>query len=293
MSKRHLSSAAVALSFFLSQQATADDNAPARSAAYIGIGGGYGLVNLNQSIYAKGISNIYDAGTSTLTNTGAADGSTGNWSNSQSTFAPIGQIGYFAHFDDESDWLWGAKFLYRYYGTTSSQYNVSVPQAGSFKSTSTGQVTPFTGFETINPAQTSVNSQLGLLAYIGKSFGNSRVYFGAGPAAFQIQSNLIGNVGYAYLPYPTVSSVTGGPVNLSTNQWLVGGAFELGGSYYLDNSWFVDANYSFGVTATQSVNYSTAFTNTTLGSTSVGTNYVQPSQYITTHSFTISINKAF
>mgnify|MGYP006275051195 CR=1 FL=1 len=271
----------------------ADGSAPARSGMYVGIGGGYGLVNVSQSIYAKGVSNVYDEGTTTLSNIGTADGSTNNWDNSQSTFAPLGQIGYFAHFDDDTDWLWGAKFLYRYYGTTSSQYNVSVPQAGTFTSATTGAVTPFTGYEVINPAQTSVNSQLGLLAYIGKSFGNSRVYFGAGPAAFQIQSNMIGNIGYAYIPYPTLNSITGNPVNLSTNTWLVGGAFEVGGSYYLDQSWFIDANYSFGITATQSVSYSTQFTNTASGQTTVGTNLVQPSQSITTQSLSVSINRAF
>ena len=277
----------------------AEEGAPARSAMYVGIGGGYGLVNMSQSIYAKGVSDAYQSGTNTLNYTGTASGSTGTWDNSQSTFAPLGQIGYFAHFDDDTDWLWGAKFLYRYYGTTSSQYNVSVPQAGAYTSTANqppaGTVTPFTGFEVINPAQTSVNSQISLLGYIGKSFGNSRIYFGAGPAAFQIQSNMIGNDGYAYVPPPTVTSITGMPVNLSTNTWLVGGAFEVGGSYYLDQSWFIDANYSFGITATKSVNYSTPFTNTgaTSGQTTVGTNYVQPSQSITTQSLSVSINRAF
>ena len=152
-------------------------NIPAKAAFFVGIGGVYGNASVTQSTYARGVSQVYAAGTNELVSNGTADGSTGNWSNNQSTFAPIGQAGYFQHFGD-SGWLWDSKFLYRYFGTTSNQKNVKVPQVGDHISTAS-VVTPFAGFESINPLQTSVNSQLGLLAFFGKSFGNSRVYVGA------------------------------------------------------------------------------------------------------------------
>ena len=265
-------------------------NIPAKVAFFVGIGGGYGNASVTQSTYARGVSQVYAAGTNELVSNGTADGSTGNWSNNQSTFAPIGQAGYFQHFGD-SDWLWGSKFLYRYFGTTSNQKNVEVPQVGDHISTA-GVVTPFAGFESINPLQTSVNSQLGLLAFFGKSFGNSRVYVGAGPAAYQIQTNINNNVGYAFLD-KTLQSITGTPANYSSTEWVMGGAFELGGSYYINKSWFIDANYSLGVTANKTTNYSSPFTNTADGYTTVGTNYLQTRQSFITNEFTISINKAF
>ena len=271
---------------------TDDTKTPARAAFFVGIGGGYGNASVTQSTYARGVSQVYTAGTTDLISNGPADESTGNWSNNQSTFAPIGQAGYFQHFGD-SDWLWGSKFLYRYYGTTSNQKNVVVPQAGYHVAVPSGSVTPFTGFETIDSLQTSVNSQLGLLAFFGKSFGKSRVYIGAGPAAYQIQTNINNNVGYAYIPPPTINSITGAPVSYSSTEWVMGGAFELGGSYYIDRSWFIDANYSLGVTANKTTNYSGAFTNTADGDTTVGTNYLQTRQSFITNEFTVSINKAF
>ncbi len=272
---------------------TDDKNTPARAAFFVGIGGGYGNASVTQSTYARGVSSQYDASSGVLLSNGTADGSTGNWSNNQSTFAPIGQVGYFQHAGD-SDWLWGSKFLYRYFGTTSNQKNVQVPQAGEHTSTA-GVVTPFTGFESINPLQTSVNSQLGLLAFFGKSFGNSRVYVGAGPAAYQIQTKINNNVGYAYTTRPEYISITGTPANYSSTEWVMGGAFELGGSYYVDKSWFIDANYSLGVTANKTTNYSSNFTNTnsTYNQTAVGTNYLQTRQSFITNEFTVSINRAF
>ncbi|UOA08851.1 hypothetical protein [Methylobacter sp. S3L5C] len=293
MNNIHLSAlVAFSLSTLTTPLMADDENAPAKSAFFVGIGGGYGNADLTQSTWAKGDSNVYDATTGSLVSIGTAQDGTGNWSNNQSTFAPIGQVGYFQHFGD-SDWLWGSKFLYRYFGTTSNQKNVVVPQVGYHVAVPDGAVTPFTGFETIDSLKTSVNSQLGLLAFFGKSFGNSRIYFGAGPAAYQIQTNINGNVGYAYIPPPTIISITGTPANYSSTEWVMGGAFELGGSYYINKSWFVDVNYSLGVTAQKTTNYSGAFTNTVSGETSVGTNYLQTKQSFITNEVTVSINKAF
>lgn len=111
---------------------------------------------------------------------GIAQGPANPFHDTQSTFAPEAQLGYFNHFG-ASSWLWGVKFKYEYVGHTSTERGIIVPQSGSF--TPSGLVpfaggTSLSGNVVIQSIQTRVDHELALLAFLGHSFGNSNVYLG-------------------------------------------------------------------------------------------------------------------
>lgn len=258
---------------------------------FLGLGGSYNSIKLNQNLYASGISNVYADGS--LTSAGQAGGPANPYANTQSTFAPLAQLGYFRNFGN-SDWLWGAKFSYQYLGTTDTDSNVIVPQAGTFTNVSSSNT--FTGHVTIGSSQTSVNNELNFIPFIGHSFANSFVYLGVGPTVFGTQSKINSATGYADIN-GVHYDITGTSSNYSSSKWVWGGAAQVGMDYYFQPTWSIDVNYTFAVTPYYKTNYSGPFSTSYVSGgttyTDTGTLYTNTSQRILEQAVAISINKTF
>lgn len=290
--------APVSLFFFLAillpaiaQTASDNSNVP-NGTFYAGFGASYNAINFGtQNIYAVGTSNNYENGS--LVSSGLAAGPGTVSMPFQSTGTPSVQLGYFRHFTD-SDWVWGAKLSYSDLRASSTTDDVSVPQAGAFTYTASRKVVPFTGDAVINSYQSSINSRLSLIPFIGRSFGRGFVYVGAGATLSETETRLNGLVGYAVINGVN-TNVSGTPQNFSSSGWVLGGAAVVGGTYFLSSSWFLDLDYVFSKTAAQIGNYSSTFVNSTStpGVTTVGTLVGDSSENIVTQSVTITINKAF
>ncbi len=258
-----------------------------RTAFFLGLGGSYNSVNFgNQNVYAQGVSNIYLNGA--LVAVGSAGGPADPYINTQSTFAPGVQAGYFRHFTD-SNWLWGAKFSYSYLRATSINQNVVIPQVGSFTSANSDT---FTGNVVVRSYQTSINQQMTFTPLIGHSFEKSFVYFGVGPSLSQTQSSLNGVIGFADINGGH-TNITGTPSSFSSSSWVYGGAAVVGATYFLDQSWFLDLSYTYVRTKVKTNNFSAPFASSTDGYDDTGTLSGYYSGKVITQALTVSINKAF
>jgi hypothetical protein len=239
---------------------------------FVGVGGSFNSIRVDQQFNGTGDSSIYnDDGD--LVATGTATGPAPPFHDTKTTFAPMAQVGYFRNFDD-SDWLWGAKFSYKYLGTTLYNQNFDAPQAGSFTMFDPPSTTDFTGNAFTLSAQTAVNQELLLLPFIGRTFKNGRFYAGGGPVIFDTQSRLYGLYSYADIN-GVRTNIGGPPLNLASDNWIWGGAGQVGLSYYLRPNWFVDISYSFMVTGTDTTKIPV-----TTKSTSGGNTYVTQIEYI-------------
>lgn len=258
------------------------------SSMFIGIGGSYNSVKVDQDLSGYGISNVYNS-SGTLVAYGDAGGPASAYKDTESTFAPALQIGYFKHFDN-SDHLWGTKLSYVYADHTSNNQKVDVPQYGSFTKVSGSET--FTGNALVGSAQTTLKHQINLIPFIGKSFENSYVYFGAGPALFNIQSKVNNLYCFANID-GTPTDIAGDPINFSKSKWVWGGVAQLGASYYIDSTWAVDFNYNYAVSQRYSNNFSAAFSNPSGSNTTSGTAYASTSQKVAIQGIMISLNSHF
>ena len=261
-------------------------------AFFAGLGASYNAANFGtQNIYAIGTSNNYENGS--LVSSGSAAGPGTVSMPSQSTGSASVQLGYFQHFAG-SQWLWGAKFSYSDLRASATAEDVNVPQAGAFTYTASHEVVPFTGNAVINSYQTSVNSRLSLMPFIGRSFGRGFVYAGAGATLSETDTRLNGLVGYTVINGVN-TNVSGAPQNFSSSGWVLGGAAMVGATYFLGSSWFLDLDYSFSKTAAQMGNYASSFVNptSTPGVTTIGTLVGNSSENVATQSVTLTINRAF
>jgi hypothetical protein len=268
---------------------SAPSSSPAvpNSAFFMGLGGSYNSVNFaSQNIYAQGVSVVTLGGT--VVAFGQAGGPADPYSSTQSTFAPVGQVGYLQHFAG-SKWLWGAKFSYSLLDATSTNQSVIIPQVGSFVSSTPDT---FTGNVVVRSYQTSINQQMTLTPFIGRSFDKSLVYLGIGPSLSQTHSNLNGVIGFADIN-GVHTNITGTASNFSSSPWVYGAVAVIGATYFLDQSWFLDFGYAYGMTKVQTNDFAGPFSSTTSGYVDSGILSGNYSGRVITQSATISINKAF
>ena len=228
---------------------------------FMGLGGNYNSINITQNSWGKGISNIQ---TNTGGNTnGIAEGTGAPFHNTNNTFAPEVQAGYFKHFEDTEN-LYGLKFSYQYLGSKATNSNLYIPQIGVSTSV-TGVTSSLFGYVNADSVQVSTNHALTFLAFIGRSFNNKFFYLG-------------GLVSYA-----------------SPSIWAVGGAAQLGMTYFISPTWFIDASYTYSVTGENTTNHQQTFVNSsTLGSTrynTSGTLYTKDTLSVSNQALTLAINK--
>jgi hypothetical protein len=265
----------------------ADSTVPS-SGLFIGLGGSLNALHLDQDIGGFATSEVFNG--PTLIATGEAGGPPASFDASEAAFAPLAQVGYFAHFD-ESRWLWGAKFSYQYLDADLAIDRALVPQVGSFTTTGPAPVTtPFTGTVVIGSSETTVEHEMLLLAFLGRSFTDSYVYVGGGPALFGTKSLIKNAIGFADINgRPT--DVTGAPVDFSSSEWVWGGAAQVGVNYFITPTWSLDLNYTFARSSQFDADYAAGFSNPRNGTT--GFAHLDTSQTVTPQSVRISINKVF
>jgi hypothetical protein len=258
---------------------------------FLGAGGGYNTVRFgNQDIYAIGTSDVFLG--DELTSSGSAAGPATITMGDATTFFPSVQIGYFERVAG-TDWVWGARFSYNYYGVTSTVKNALLPQAGSYTPTG-GDPVAFTGNAVVQSYQTHLEHQMSLIPFVGQAFERSFVYAGAGPTLSRARTDLKGVIGFADVT-GVPSDISGTPIDLASASWVWGGAAVVGGTYFFDRSWFIDVNYTFAMTADKTSDYFSPFTNPngTNGTTITGTLVGNSTARIITQGITVTINKVF
>ena len=261
-----------------------------KSAFYAGGGVGFAiLASGEQSVYNKGLSNVRDGGV--LVATGEADGPpVETFLDTKLMFVPLAQLGYFRHIG-ETPWLWGTKFSYSYLMTSTSRDDLVIPQFGS---SSDPNVSSFTGFSVTRSYEASVHHQMTMTPFVGRSFQKSFVYIGAGPSLSRVQSSLKDVVGFADIRGRRLD-ISGRPQSFTSSEWAFGAAATTGVTYFINSSWFLDFGYSFSMPFARTTAVSEPFSNNAYSplafdGTLSGT---YSAKSLSTHSFTISINKAF
>ena len=265
-----------------------------QSAFFGGLGGSWSSGSFgNQDVYGKGTSYSppYLAHSAQV---GSAAGSTGLELDSQSALAPVIQAGYFQHFSD-SQWMRGGKLSYSYLGIGSANSDQQIPQAGGF--TEDGAYTPFTGNYLVQSYRQTINQQISLIPFVGRSFERSYVYLGVGPTAVQTKTLIEDITGFESVAViPTTPTGIGLGEKYSTTQWLYGGVAMLGATYFIDPTWFVDISYTYSMTGTKTSSWGGPWTDTDISRsyvTRTGTNTGTSSGSVSTQALVISINKAF
>ena len=266
-----------------------------QSAFFGGLGGGWSSGSFgNQEVYGKGTS--YSPSTKTDPNpqVGSAAGSTGLDLDTQSALAPVIQAGYFQHVFG-SQWMGGGKFSYSYLDIGSAKSDLQIPQAGGF--TQSGNYTPFTGNYLVQSYRQTINQQLSLIPFVGRSFDRSYVYLGVGPTTVQTKTLIEDITGYEHVAViPTSPTGVGLGEKYSITQWLFGGVVMLGTTYFIDPTWFVDISYTYSITGTKTSGWGGPWTDTDATNSNVmrtGTNIGTSSGSVNTQALVISINKAF
>lgn len=245
---------------------------------FVGLGGAYNSIQVKQNIYEIGVANFSGA----ITSSGVAKGGANPFYGTENTFSPEFQSGFYKQIMDSS-YLWGIKFSYQYLGTVVSHEDFTVPQVGSVA-----------GNALVESAQNRINHELLLLPFIGHSFTNSQVYFGAGPALFGIKSVVDGEIGFANL-YGNPTDLTGIAINNTSSNWIWGGAAQAGFAYFLSPDWSIDFNYTFAMTPKYGANYVNPFSQYLKADniTTTGLGYTTTSQNLTAQALSVSINKVF
>jgi hypothetical protein len=270
-----------------SEQCASPASTVPESAFFIGLGGGYGLAKFtNQEVYAQGVSNVYQNGS--LVASGSAAGFGDLDFHAQSSFAPVAQGGYFQHFSG-SNWLWGTKFSYSYLGATAADRDLIIPQSGSFTGNSS---TSFTGNVFVRSYEVSINHQMTLTPFIGRSFEKTFLYLGGGPTLSQTKTAGKDGIGFADIN-GTHADITGKPTSFSSSEWVFGGSAVVGMCYFFNHAWFLDFGYTLAMTSTPKSTFSGPFSSFSQGFTDTGTLSGNYSGNVITHSLSISINRAF
>lgn len=259
---------------------------------FLGLGAGSNSMSVSQQASTNGNIDVHQEGDTPppLVADGGVSGTASSFDESASSTIPQIQVGYSKHFVD-SDYLWGTKLSYQYIGQTSTNNNVNDIALDDLVSTGGGS---YAGNISASSVQTTLNHEFAFVPFIGRSFTNSYVYFGAGPALFEVESQVNGLKGYADVN-DVPNDGLGVESTLSSSKWVWGGVAQLGVTYYFETDWFVDANYTYAITQNYSENYSTPFAGAFSNGNSVydasGTANMNTSQQITNQTLFVSINK--
>ncbi|MBN8871874.1 MAG: hypothetical protein J0H67_03465 [Rhodospirillales bacterium] len=254
-----------------------------------GIGAGTSFIQFgSQSVYNKGISNVYLNGA--LAAVGEADGPPVQPSlPSKTAVMPHVQVGYFHRLPD-TDWFLGTKLSYNYVGAESSVSNLTIPQYGS---SSAPGVTSFTGYSVTNAYKVSLQNQFLLVGFVGRQFGNLMVYGGGGASLSQKHAQLDSVVGYATINGHLVD-ISGAPQSVSNTSWSLGAAATGGVMYFFNPHLFLDANYVYSNTGSVNTRVQSPFNNPGNGTYATsGTLIGTYTSNLSSQMITVSLNWAF
>lgn len=215
------------------------------SGFYIGVGGNFNWSHFDQSLQGvSGTINVFNG--PVLVAQGQEGGPFFDFNRNKSGFAPDVQLGYMVPFAG-GDWLAGFKFTYKYANINSKEI-VNIPQTGTgtvFAVSPTSM--PITGFVE-GPVEINLKHQLAPMATIARAFGNVALYAGGGPALFGVETNFINGIPFAQLPngLPFPASV---PLTVLNDNWVWGGAAQVGTTYAFAPGWFLDVSYTYARSA--------------------------------------------
>ena len=189
------------------------------------------------------------------------------------------------------DWLAGLKFTYKY-ANIDSQENVNIPRVGTGTILGPPRTNiPLTGFVLINPAEINLKNQLALIPTIGRAFGNVALYAGGGPALFDVKTNFINGTPFAVLPSgPTAVST---PTTGFNDNWVWGGAAQVGATYAFARGWFFDVNYTYARSVNFSIENPVVITNQVGQLTTSGPAVLNTQERVTNQSVMLTLNYQF
>lgn len=257
---------------------------------YVGAGGSFNGSQFDQALQGvSGVTNVLIG--PNLVADGQAGGPFFNFDRDESGFAPDLQAGYGVLFGGGA-WQAGLKFTYKYAGIDSDE-SVSIPQEGSLTTTGSPPTTiDFLGFVPIRSAQIELKHQLALMLTIGRSFAKVTVYGGAGPALFGTETKFIDGLCFAVIGSNLVN-VCGDPLSFTTEDWVWGGAAQIGATYALGPRWFLDFAYTWARSEQFKIAFATRFTNQNGPLTSEGTAFLNGREQITNQSVVLTLNRLF
>jgi hypothetical protein len=270
---------------------TASDTA--HKGFFLGVGGNFNSINLTQTSWGKGISNIQ---TSTGSNSnGVGEGNGAPFHHYSNALGPSFQAGYFKHIGDTPN-LVGVKFYYQYIDSTATNSNLYIPQLGQSTSVNTGITSSLYGYVNADSVQPTVNQEVTLLLFTGRTFGNASFYVGVGPSLVNMQSKNYYSIGYAEFEGATIN-VTGLVSYSSPSFWALGGTAQIGSTYFITPTWFLDMSYTYTLTSGYTTSHQQTFTNTSrLGTTTYttsGTLYTKDTMSVKNQTLMLTINKVF
>ena len=259
------------------------------SGFYIGVGGSFNRSHFDQSLQGvSGTINVFDG--PVLVAQGQEGGPFFDFNRNKSRFAPDVQLGYTVPFT--GDWLAGLKFSYKY-ANIDSKENVSIPQNGTGTVlVGTPTTAPITGFVQISPAEVNLKHQLALIATIGRAFGNFTLYAGGGPALFDVKTNFFNGIPFAVQPTGQTFAA-GQPVTVLNDNWVWGGAAQVGTSYAFGRGWFLDFAYTYARSANFTIVNPVFVQNQIPPVTISGPAVLNTQERVTNQSLTLTLNYQF
>lgn len=223
---------------------------------FIGVGGNYNSLKIQQNSWGLGVSSLYINGV--YNSIGIAQGDAAPFKNTSQSLAPEIQAGYVRNYNDNL--YYGLKFTYQYLNAVATNRDLYLPQTGTLTSAS-GTTSSMFGYAIADSVEVTMNHNMNLFAMVGKQFGNKSIYLGAGPSVTSLQSQNYNSIGYAIVNGETLN-VTGLVNYGSPTFWAWGGAAQIGMSYFITPSWFIDASYTYSAVQSRISRHEQAFTNT-------------------------------
>lgn len=276
---------------FAANVSAADSNV-SKDGFFLGVGPNYNSINLTQNSWGLGVSNIV---TSTANSNGVAQGTGVPFNNISNVLAPGFQVGYFKHINGTPNLL-GIKYSYQYLNSTATNPNLFIPQIGQTTSAITGVTSPLYGYVNGTSIQPTVNQQMSLLLFAGRSFGNASFYLGAGPSLVNLYSKNYYSIGYATVDGATVN-VTGLVSYSTPSFWAWGGTAQMGATYFFTPTWFIDVSYTYMVTGNNTKNHQQNFVNNSnvggIVYATSGTLYTKNTLSVTNQTLMLTLNKVF
>ncbi len=243
--------------------------------------GGGGAVNWLQTwSHTSGVMNVVSG----FPPLGIFSGKTGHFSNHSRQVSPEVQVGYFAPFTN-TPWLWGLNLSYQF-SHNKSPTNFVNHEKGTFINVVNPNVNVVNQV-TMQHVTTTLNHELMLPVFLGRSFASGFVYLGGGPVLFNVRRQF----------GPISDNLSGyyiGKANgFNNTRWLFGGGVQTGLAYFINATWFLKLNYTYAASANYSKRNQLVFGSAINKGLNNGTMTFMTSQRLATQAIGISINKLF
>lgn len=265
------------------------ESAGPKGGFFVGLGGSYNSVKLEQHLRANGVFEV--SRNSQKLASGFTKGKSHPKRTTKQTFAPVVQAGYFSQLEC-SDWAWGGKVAYKYLGIafTDDKFDCWRPCELTWGSKTCKKV-HILGDARVEALQTRVDHQVDFRFLLGHTINCGHVYLGLGPVLFGTKHKVYracGNIDFDH-----GSHFANNHKSFSKTKWKWGGAAQVGVAFNLACDWCLDLSYDYARSASYSNKHRKAFKGSHGSASHVAGVCVRTSEKITSQSFTVAINKAF